>query len=591
MRLLQIERLALLVSVLLLIGVADEIALGQSLAWAKRAGGTNFDQGESIGVDSAGNSYVTGWFTGSATFGPGEANETTLTSAGSDVFVAKYDGNGALLWVRPISGPPETRGEAIAVDGAGNSYVTGVFHFGITFHNGTMLPGFASGVADLFVAKYDGSGNLVWARRAGEDFIPGVVDVGKHGRGICADTAGNSYVTGQFGTELGELSVFVARYDTNGTLLWVKHASNDGVNPSYASGSSISVDGAGNSYATGDFFGSVTFGPGEVNQTILTSGTGFDQRRNLFVAKYNSSGTLLWARQDGGGGAFIEDPGISVDSAGNSHLTGSFSGNAIFGLGEPSETTLMGVSVHQDIFVAKYDTSGALVWAKQASGPGNTQGLAISVDSTGNSHVTGAFETSVTFGSGELNETILTGLGSQDIFVAKYASNGLLLWAKQASGPKQEAGRGIDVDSLGNSYVTGVFGDVTGTAGNPTSVTFGAGELNQTILTTAAGSGTEVFVAKYRNDAAPPPPAAQINAVIATISNTNLIPAGIKTSLNAKLNAAQAALSAGDVATACGKLQDFLNEVRAQRGKKIPVPLADALTSSVTAISAVVGCT
>lgn len=598
MRLLQIRHLGVvIVSILLLIGVADEIALGQSLAWAKRAGGTNFDQGEGIAVDGAGNSYVTGWFTGSATFGPGETNETTLTSAGSDVFVAKYGSNGSLLWVRQASGPDShTRGEAISVDAAGNSYITGVFRFAITFHEGTMLPGFASGDLDLFVAKYDGSGNLVWARQAGLDFIPGVVDVGKHGRGISVDNAGNSYVTGQYGTELGEGAFCVAKYGTNGILLWVKHASNDGINPSFANGSSISVDGAGNSYATGDFYGTVTFGPGEGNQTILTSGTGFDQRRNLFVAKYDSSGTLLWARQDGGAEAFIEDPGISVDSAGNSHVTGSFSGNATFGPGELNETTLTSVSVQQDIFVVKYNTSGALVWAKQASGPGNDYGLAISVDGAGNSHVTGGFEVSVTFGSGDPNETTLTNAvpvvgGASDIFVAKYASNGTLLWAKQASGPKVEAGRGIGVDNLGNSYVTGVFGDVSGSAGDPTSVTFGLGEVNETTLTTAAGSGTEIFVAKYQNNSAPPPGViAQINAVIVTISNSNQISSGIKTSLNAKLQAALAALSVGDVATACSKVQDFLSEVRAQRGKKIPVSLADSLTSSVMAISAQLGC-
>jgi hypothetical protein len=583
MKILPSGRMTALLMCVLLGAILSEQAFSQSLAWAKRAGGANFDQGESIAVDSAGNSYVTGWFTGSATFGPGEANETTLTSDGSDVFVAKYNSSGALLWVRQASGPPETRGEAISVDGVGNSYVTGVFRFGITFHDGTMLPGFASGNADLFVAKYDGSGNLVWARQAGPDLIPGVADFGKHGRGISVDSAGNSYVTGHFGTELGEASFFVAKYDASGVLLWAKEARNDGVNPSFATGSSISVDSAGNSYATGRFGGSVTFGSGEVNQTILTNAGFYD----LFVAKYSSSGALLWVRRAGEAGAAVEGEGIAVDSTGNSHVTGNYDGSAIFGLGDPNETTLTDQG-SIGIFVAKYASNGALLWAKQASGG---EGLAIAVDSAGNSHVTGYFEPSGTFGPGESNETTLTGLGSRDIFVAKYDRNGLLLWAKQASGPKQEAGRGIDVDSLGNSYVTGVFGDVTGTAGNPTSVAFGAGEVNETILTPAPGSGTEIFVARYRNDSAPPPPLAQINAVIVTINNSNLLPSGMKTSLNAKLQAAQAALSAGDVTLACGKLQDFLNEMRAQRGKKIPVELADSLTSSVLAISAVVGCT
>ncbi len=592
MNVFQVGRLAaLFLVVLALVATAEEVALGQSLAWAKRAGGTNFDQGEGIAVDGAGNSYVTGWFTGSATFGPGEANETTLTSAGSDVFVAKYGSNGALLWVRQASGSPETRGEAISVDSAGNSYVTGVFRFGITFHDGTMLPGFASGDADLFVAKYDSSGNLVWARQAGADFIPGVVDVGKHGRGIAVDGAGNSYVTGHFGTELGEGSFFAAMYGVNGALLWVRHAQNDGVNPSSATGAAISVDGAGNSYATGRFAGSITFGPGEANQTTLSSAGVYE----LFLAKYDSNGALLWARRAAGGaGASVEGEGLAVDSAGNSHVTGNFAGSATFAPGELGQTTLMSSGVQPDIFVAKYAGNGSLLWAKQASGPGQDGGLSIAVDGGGSSYVTGGFEISVIFGVGEANETTLTNAvpiagGPSDIFVAKYAGNGMLLWAKQASGPKTEAGRGIAVDGGGNSYVTGVFGDVSGSAGVPTSVTFGAGESNQTILTTAAGSGTEVFVAKYQSDSTPPP-AAQINAVIATVNNATALSAGLKTSLNAKLNAALAALTSGDVTTACGKLRDFLNQVRAQRGRQIPRSLADALTSSVSAIRFALGC-
>src|ERR1700752_1922888 len=78
----------------LLLG-AETRAIGQSLDWARQAGGPNFDQGQAIAVDDAGNSYVTGFLTGSATFGPGEPTETTLVSDTRDVFVAKYDTAGS----------------------------------------------------------------------------------------------------------------------------------------------------------------------------------------------------------------------------------------------------------------------------------------------------------------------------------------------------------------------------------------------------------------------------------------------------------------------------------------------------------------
>ena len=95
---------------------------GGALLWAKRAGGTSGDQGFGIATDSTGNSYVIGSFGGTATFGPGEANETTLTAAGgNDIFVANYDANGALLWAKRAGGTGFDRGHGIAKDGAGNS--------------------------------------------------------------------------------------------------------------------------------------------------------------------------------------------------------------------------------------------------------------------------------------------------------------------------------------------------------------------------------------------------------------------------------------------------------------------------------------
>ena len=109
----------------------------QDLVWAKRAGGIRTDYGNGIAVDGAGNSYVTGAFYDSATFGPGEANETTLTSAGSlDIFVAKYDAAGDLVWAKRAGGASFISGFGIAVDGAGNSYVTGDFDGSATFGPG-----------------------------------------------------------------------------------------------------------------------------------------------------------------------------------------------------------------------------------------------------------------------------------------------------------------------------------------------------------------------------------------------------------------------------------------------------------------------
>ena len=144
---------------------------------------------------AAAHSYVTGYFVTSATFGAGEPNETTLTSAAStDIFVARYDASGLLLWATRAGGAGDERGLAIAVDGSGNSYVTGRFRFasatfGAGEPNETTLT--SAGASDIFVAKYDAGGMLLWATRDGGEYD-------EYGLAIAVDGSGSSYVTGYF---------------------------------------------------------------------------------------------------------------------------------------------------------------------------------------------------------------------------------------------------------------------------------------------------------------------------------------------------------------------------------------------------------
>ena len=154
--------------------------------WAKQAGGISGDKGYSIAVDAYGNSYITGYFRESATFGT-----TTLTSSsdyGSDIFVAKMDINGNWLWAKQAMGTYSNYGNDIAVDANGNSYVTGYFWGNATFGTTTLT---SSGQYDIFVAKMDSNGNWLWAKQAGGTSYD-------DGYSIAVDDNGNSYVTGYF---------------------------------------------------------------------------------------------------------------------------------------------------------------------------------------------------------------------------------------------------------------------------------------------------------------------------------------------------------------------------------------------------------
>ncbi len=139
-------------------------AQAQNLIWAKRAGGSGSDQGHASAVDSAGNSYAAGIFFSSATFGLGEANQTTLSPSGS--FIAKYSPRGTLQWAKRLGGIVQS----MVADSANNLYVTGNFGgtetYGAGDPNQTSLT--SAGGADIFVAKYNSSGVIQWAKRAGQ---------------------------------------------------------------------------------------------------------------------------------------------------------------------------------------------------------------------------------------------------------------------------------------------------------------------------------------------------------------------------------------------------------------------------------------
>jgi mRNA-degrading endonuclease HigB of HigAB toxin-antitoxin module len=427
-------------------------------AWVKQAqgqySGNNEEFGQSIARDNLGNSYVTGYFYGGVTFG----STTLISSGGYDVFIAKYDAAGHVLWAKKAGGLYDDNSNSIAVDGSGNSYITGYFYGSATFGSTTLT---SSGSGDVFVAKYDASGNAVWAMQPATGSLQGTR--------IAVDGPGNSYLTGYFygsatfgNTTLtnssGSGDLFVAKYDAAGNVLWANQASGT----DYEYGQSITVDGSGNSYVTGYFYGSATFG----NTTLISSGND-----DVFIAKYDTSGNVIWAKE-AVGTDYEYANGIVVDGSGNSYVTGYFYGSATFG-----DTTLTSSNGSDDVFIAKYDTAGNVLWATQTGGIGDEYGQSIAVDGSGNSYVTGNFSGSATFGSNILTNTS----GSDDVFIVKYDAAGNVIWAKQSGGTGDEYGQSIAVDGSGNSYVTGNFS--------------GSAAFGSTTLTSTGNS--DAFVAKY----------------------------------------------------------------------------------------------
>ena len=493
---------------------------GQHLDWARQHGGNA--NGNAIAADGDGNSYVTGYFSGDAVFGPGETNETTLQGEG--MFLAGYDADGSLLWARQACGPVDGWTAGIAVDGEGNSYVTGSC-------SGTLL-----------VARYDSDGTLLWGALAA-----GAV----RGHGVAADGNGNSYVAGSFIdtavfgsgevhettlTSSGSDGIFIAKYAGDGALLWVRQA--------VGRVAGIAVDGEGNSYVTGSHAGP------------------------FFLAKYAGDGSLLWDAQAVGP---VASYGVAVDGEGNSYVTGVFNSLATFGPGEENETTLedshgfTGYNDDVDIFVAKYAGDGRLLWARTEYILWDMEGAnGIAVDGAGNSYVTGYFSGDAIFGPGEATETALSReSGLNDVFVAGYDTDGNLLWARQAGGEGYSdyaGGEGVAADGEGNVYITGYF---VGPA------TFGSGEINETVLTNPPDN-TAIFVARYSRHT--------IQDLIDMIEGFDL-DRGLETALTRLLHDARSR-------NAATFLTAFINAVEAQGGKKLTPEQAEQLAGTARQIMA-----
>lgn len=384
-----------------------------NLLWVKSMGGADYDFGNAITIDATGNLYVTGAFQTTADFDPG-AVTTNLVSAGDyDVFVAKLDANGTLLWARGMGGANYSTASAITVDASGNVYTTGSFWSSGDFDPGAGTVTLTSaGITDVFLSKLDASGNYVWAKAmggTGQD----------ESYSLALDASGNVYTTGYFNgtvdfdpgagtatrTAAGSADIFVSKLNTSGTYVWAKSfggASDD-------MGQSITVDGSGNVYTVGKFQGTVDFDPGAGTVNRTSAGN-----TDLFTLKLDASGNYLWAHGMGDTG-YDQGKVVTVDGSGNVYTTGIFSGTVDFDPG--AGTFNLSSSGGTDMYIAKYSAAGNFLWAG-AIGGYNDSPSALVLDATGNLYVSGYFQGTGDFNPGTGVYT-LTGPGSTDIFLVK----------------------------------------------------------------------------------------------------------------------------------------------------------------------------
>ncbi len=440
--------------------------------WAKSAGGTAHDWGRSVATDASGNVFMTGYFESpSITFGT--ITLTHISFFMADIFIVKYDASGNALWAKSAGGFDFDKGLSVATDVNGNVFMTGSFYSPTITFGTITLTNAGSSTADIFIVKYDASGNVLWAKSAGGASYD-------EGSGVATDASGNVFITGQFNSAtinfgtitltnagVSIVDVFITKYDANGNVLWAKSAGSTGADV----GTSISTDTSGNVFMTGNFRSpTITFG------SITLTHTGTTMYNDIFIVKYDASGNVLWAKS-AGGTSYDEGYSVSTDVSGNVFMTGKINSPTItFGTITLTTASALGSG---DIFIVKYDTSGNVLWAKSAGGGTSDQGYSVSTDASGNVFITGSFwSPTISFGT-----ITLTNAGSCDIFIVKYDANGNVLWAKSVGGVSNDEGLSVSTDANGNVFIAG-------SSRSPT-ISFGT-----TTLTIASAIYVDIFIAK-----------------------------------------------------------------------------------------------
>ena len=182
-----------------------------ALVWARAMGGTSFEDGRGIAVDSAGNVYTTGNFTGTTDFDPGPGSLNLTTNGASDLFVSKLSQSGNLVWARALGGFGSDVGWAVTVDTGGNPHIAGSFEGSFDFDPGPLTTTLNSaGASDVFVLRLDSSGNLSWARAMGGPSFDEGFGIAVNSAAATVHTTGLFYDTADFDPGPGVLNLVSA---------------------------------------------------------------------------------------------------------------------------------------------------------------------------------------------------------------------------------------------------------------------------------------------------------------------------------------------------------------------------------------------
>lgn len=492
-------------------------AIGPQYNWGTNFGGTSGNESvNAVKADAYGNVYVTGKFSGTNIDFNFGAGTTPLSSNGtsSDIFLAKYNAQGQLLWAKAMGGSGNDEGSAIAIDLSGNIWIAGTFYGTADLNpSGTTNNIYANNAADtdIFLAKYDTSGNYLWAGELNGSSLYDKVSA------IAVSPAnGNIFIIGTFTGNLdvspgplnviintpGSEDIFVANYSTSGAYQSNIKLGGTGTDR----GTGIAIDAASNIYISGQITDAVDFDFGSGNSNTTAAGA------DAFVAKYSASYALQFVNVFGGALSFDMGYSVAVDNSGNVYTSGCFSGTADAdpGSGTANVFTSNGGTTYG--YVIKYNSAGAYQWVYTVR---STDALvpSMALDAAGDLYIAskgaGQFDADNSPGAYVINAG-----GAESPVLIKLTSAGALAWATALTCNDYGISNSVTVNSSGSVIVGGSF---MGTA----DFDFSPNEN----LKTSLANDNDCFIAQYSSCNFPAAPALSDESICTGESIALTIPA------------------------------------------------------------------
>ena len=469
----------------------------QTTDWVKSFGGTESDKGISIGTDSSGNVYISGYYNTSADFDQITLTNNNASGTNKENFVAKLDSNGNVLWAIPggnqSGGCCDDRALGMHVTPAGDVFITGTFwssyYLGVRGAPGTIdVPGSQRNAHDnSLLAKIDTDGNPQWVIGFGGDNTSGgcswpIYDADDHSYDVKVDSDGFIYVTGFFSGYDADFDGFtitnpewgndcqpmgyIGKLDSNGTWLWVDKF--DGIKDQRGSRDNrLAIDQFSNIYVVGGFQDRgpnqvANFGPFSLNS---------NGEWDAFIFKMDKEGNWLWAEGIGSNKTDRANS-IAIDICDDIYITGEYRNPMVFsGANASNGSDTLSHKQKRDVFIAKMNNQGEWKWAKRARSSATDKPYQMSVDRNKQVFLCGTSGDSLKFNDNLTVTSQIPGDTTMSAWVAQLdgsTNTGDWVWAKLAGSDTDDDDRTNDIcpDGFGNVYAVGFFEDLADFDGN-----------------------------------------------------------------------------------------------------------------------------